>query len=189
MTTKSKTLKTKARNTQRRVWTPMPPRGMRPMLDSSTLTTIAIVHMQNLDEITSGRATEQTLWDMVESVLTWSNAATALQMGVQEMKLQLEMVNRVMDRYGRTHRVGFTGVEYGIAKLGVQVMDELAHAADKATATEAARLSNQQLAAVRQRIAQRVGPGCAADLARHKPHSTHLQHLAAPAAHQNKATA
>jgi hypothetical protein len=177
MTTKSKTLKTKARNSERRVWVPMPPRGMRPKLDRSTLTTIAIVHMQNLDEITTGRATEQTLWDMVESVLTWSNVAAAMQVGVEEMKVQLEMVNRVIDRYGRTQRVGFTGVEYGIAKLGVQVMDELASAADKVTATEAARLSNDQLAAVRQRIAQRVGSGHAAGLAMHRPHSTHLQHL------------
>jgi hypothetical protein len=181
MTTKSKTTKTKARNTARRVWTPMPPRGMRPKLNSSTLTTIAICHMQNLDEVSTGRGSEQTLWDMVEAVLTWSNVAMALKLGVPEMKLQFELVNRVINRYGRTGRVGFTGVEYQMAKLGVQVMDELAHAVDKATALEAALLSDKQLAAVRARIKRKAG-ATAAELTHHKPHITHLQQMAAGAA-------
>jgi hypothetical protein len=178
MTTKSKTTKTKARNNAGRRWTPMPPRGMRPKLDASTLTTIAIVHMQNLDEVSTGRGNEQTLWDMVEAVLTWSNVATALKVGVDEMKLQFELVNRVATRYGRTGRVGFTGVEYQMAKLGVQVMDELAHAVDKATALQAALLSDQQLVAVRNRIKSRAEAGTSV-LALHGPHTTHLQHMAA----------
>ncbi len=178
MTTKSKTKKTKARNTARRRWVPMPPRGMRPKLDRSMLTTIGIAHMQNLDEVSTGRGSEQTLWDMVEAVLTWSNVAMALKLGVEEMKLQFELVNRVINRYGRTGRVGFTGVEYQMAKLGVQVMDELAHAVDKATALEAALLSDQQLVAVRARIKTRAAASTT-ELAHHKPHTTHLQHMAA----------
>lgn len=182
MTSKSKTKKPKARNTARRVWTPMPPRGMRPKMDRSTLTTIAICHMQNLDEVSTGRGSEQTLWDMVEAVLTWSNVAVALKVGVPEMKLQFELVNRVIERYGRTGRVGFTGVEYQMAKLGVQVMDELAHQVDKATALEAALLSDKQLVAVRHRINKRAKDTAAAsttELARHAPHTTHLQQMAA----------
>jgi hypothetical protein len=191
MTTKSKTTKTKARNTARRRWVPMPPRGMRHKLDRSMLTTIGIVHMENLDEVSTGRGTEQTLWDMVEAVLTWSNVAMALKVGVAEMKVQFELVNRVIDRYGRTGRVGFTGAEYQMAKLGVQVMDELAHAVDKATALEAAHLSNQQLAAVRQRINNRAKAStaaCTTELASHAPHTTHLQQMAAVPAPNKEGT-
>jgi hypothetical protein len=153
MTTKSKTTKTKARNTARRRWVPLPPRGMRPKLDRSTLTSIAIVHMTNLDDITKGRATLDTLWHVVENVLTWSNVSQALKVGVPEMKLQLELANRLLQRYGQTGRVGFTGVEYQMAKLGIEVMDALASTVDRPTAEEAVRLSYLQMAKVKARAA------------------------------------
>jgi hypothetical protein len=181
----SKPKKAKRPGANRRVWTPMPPRGMRPKLDRSTLTTIGLVHMENLDQVSTGQGTEQTLWDMVEAVLTWSNVAMAMKVGVAEMKLHFELVNRVIDRYGRTGRVGFTGVEYQMAKLGVQVMDELAHAVDRATAEQAARQSSEQLAVIRERI-NRQARDQAVQLARHRPHATHLQHLAATRPNQGE---
>lgn len=153
MKCKGKAAKPKARSTARRRWLPLPPKGMRPKLDASTLTTIAIVHLENLDDITKGRGTVDTLWDVAESVLTWSNVAQALQVGVPEMKLQLELANRLLERYSRTGRVVFTGVEYQMAKLGIEVMDALANTVDRAIAEEAARLCDAQMATVKARAA------------------------------------
>ena len=51
----------------------------------------------------------------------------------------------MIERYGRTERVRFTGEEYQLAKLGVQVMDELARVVDLPTAVEAANWSEDRV--------------------------------------------
>jgi hypothetical protein len=129
----------------RRVITALPPRGLRARMTPDTLTTLSIAHNTNLDEISRGTASEQTLWDMVGAVFTWSKVAELLRMGVEEMTPQLELATRVVERYGRTGRIGFTGPEYQAAKLGVQVMDALAEACDIDTAKMAAAWSEDRL--------------------------------------------
>lgn len=123
----------------RRVWLPMPPRGLRPKLDRGQLLDLAAAHLVNLDQMVSGRADEDLLWQVVEQTLVWSRVAELLELGMDEMRLQLDMVKQVVQRYGRTGRVGFSGQEYQIAKAGIDVMDQLAEATDKATAVAAAQ--------------------------------------------------
>lgn len=123
----------------------LPPRGLRARMDTSTVTTLAIAHMTNLDEISRGTASEQTLWDMVGAVFTWSRVAGLIGAGVNEMLPQLGMAARVVERYGSTGRIGFSGPEYQVAKLGVQLMDSLAEIVDVDTAKIAAAWSEDKL--------------------------------------------
>ena len=128
----------------------LPPRGLRPRLDRGQRTDLALAHLVNLDEMVRGDATEELLWQVVEQTLVWSRVADLLQHRTDEMREQLDMVTSVVQRYGRTGRVGFSGMEYQLAKAGVAVMDELAEATDKATAIQAAlwaemRVSGLQL--------------------------------------------
>jgi hypothetical protein len=122
------------------------PKGLRPKLDRDTLTTVGLIHAQNLDDIATGKGDAQTMWDMAEAVFTWSRVAEVMQVGVPEMQDQLLLSARVCERYRDTGKVVFTGPEYQLAKLGVQIMDQLAEEADLPTATEAALWSTAQLA-------------------------------------------
>lgn len=116
---------------------PRPPAGLRRMLTRQQVTDLAIAHLQNLDAVASGQATEDTLWDIVECTLLWNRVADQLRTGVDEMRAQLELGTRMVERFGRTGRVGFSGVEYQAAKVGIEVMDELARIVDQPTASAA----------------------------------------------------
>ena len=122
----------------RQVLAPLPPRGLRPKLARNQVIDLALAHLTNLDLISRGQAGETELWHMVAGVFTWSRVADLLGVGVDEMRAQLELVTRVVERYGRTGRVGFSGTEYQAAKLGVDVMDQLAELVDEPTAVAAA---------------------------------------------------
>ena len=136
------------KRTARRVWIPMAPRALRPKLDGSQQTDLALAHLINLDLISHGQADEEILWHMVEAVFLWSRVADVLQVGQDEMRAQLELATRLVERFGRTGRVGFSGIEYQAAKRGVQVMDELARLVDKPTAVAAADWSEAKVNAL-----------------------------------------
>lgn len=133
------------KRTRRQVITPMPPRGLRPKFTRPVLTDIAMAHIQTLEEIARGGATEATLWHMVEAAFTWQRVAQVLGLGEAEMLLQLQLATAVVERYRDRGVVAFTGVEYQMAKLGVAVMDELAELVDEPTAKAAAAWSNAKL--------------------------------------------
>ncbi len=133
----------------RRVIVPMAPRGLRPKLDRSQLQDLALVHLANLDAIAKGQADGATLWDAVAAAFTWSRAAQLMDIGQPEMAAQLHMLERVLERYQRTGRVGFAGPEYQLAKDGVEVMDELARLVDLPTAIAAAAWSEARIDAIR----------------------------------------
>lgn len=101
--------------------------------------------MINLDAIARGDAKSSMLWDLAGSVLTWSRAAQLAGVGVPEMTRQLEMVERLIDRFRRTNLVRFDGPDYQLAKTGLDVMDELARTVDKATAMVAADWSEREV--------------------------------------------
>lgn len=122
----------------RKVWVPLPPRGLRPKLDPSQVRDLGLAHMVNLDTLAHGEADEDTLWQWVGGTLTWSRVAELLQLGEAEMTEQLALVATVVERYGRTGRAVFTGPEYQLAKAGTVYMDELAATVDKPTAVAAA---------------------------------------------------
>lgn len=130
----------------RHVVVPLPPRGLRPKLSRTQVIELGICHMQNLDDIARGCATEQVLWHVVEAALTWSRVAQLLQAGVPEMTRQVELSKDLIRRYGRTGRIAFTGPEYLLAKEGIDVMDQLAEIVDKPTAVAAAEWSEAQVA-------------------------------------------
>lgn len=129
----------------RRVIVPMPPRGLRPKLKDDQLRDLAMAHLVNLDAIARGQADVDVLWQWVGGVLTWHRAAELAHTGLDEMTQQLELATAVLDRFERTGRVGFSGSEYQLAKLGVDVMDALASQVDRVTAIAAAEWSEARL--------------------------------------------
>jgi hypothetical protein len=133
------------KRTRRQVVTPMPPRGLRPKFSRPVLTNIALAHMETLDEIAKGGASEATLWHLAEAAFTWQRVAQVLGLGEQEMLQQLLLATQVVERYRDRGVIAFTGVEYQVAKLGVQVMDTLAEQVDEPTAQAAAAWSNAKL--------------------------------------------
>jgi hypothetical protein len=133
------------KHTRRRVIVPLPPRGLRPRLAGDQVRDLGICHLENLDAVATGSATEATLWQVAGAALTWSRVAELLQAGEPEMRVQLELASALIDRYGRTGRVLFTGTEYQLAKTGVQVMDQLAEIVDRPTAVIAAEWSERKV--------------------------------------------
>lgn len=130
---------------QRRIVLPVPPRGLRPRLNASQVRDLGLAHSVNLDAIARGEADEAILWQWVGGILTWSRVADLLQAGVPEMQAQLELAHRVIERYGHTGRVGFSGPDYQAARAGVLVMDLLAEQVDKPTAIAAAEWSERRV--------------------------------------------
>jgi hypothetical protein len=117
-----------------KVWVPMPPRGLRAKLTKSQMLDLALSHHSHLDTVAKGEGTETTLWQLVGAALTWSKVAELLQAGTDEMRVQLEIATSLIERYGRTGRVVFTGQEYQRAKAGLEAMDDLAEIVDLPTA-------------------------------------------------------
>jgi hypothetical protein len=121
------------------------PRAFRPKLDRGQLLDLGLAHIVNLDSIARGEAGEETLWDWVGGTLTWSKVAEALGIEVDAMNEQLQLATRLVERYGRTGRVIFTGEDYQLAKVGVMVMDRLAEKVDRPTAVMAADWSEAKI--------------------------------------------
>lgn len=121
------------------------PRGMRPRLTSCQRIELGLAHTVNLDLIRTGEADEALLWQYVGGVLTWSRVADMLQAGQEEMRAQLEVATALVERYGRTGRVLFSGPEYQLAKLGMGYMDDLAEIVDQPTASAAATWAELQV--------------------------------------------
>lgn len=120
-------------------------RGLRPKLDRAQLVDTGLVHAATLDAIATGEATASVLRDYVANVLTWSKAAELLECGAPEMIEQLDLATRLVERFGRTGRVAFTGPDYQLAKDGLQVMDQLALLVDRPTAISAAGWSEARI--------------------------------------------
>lgn len=152
----------------------MPPRGMRPRLDAGQTLDLALAHMTNLDLVSKGQAGPEVMWQMLGGVFTWHRVAELMPAGtlvvvaepggaddeyaevpaVAAMRAQLELVTGVVERFGRTQRVGFSGREYQLAKVGVDVMDQLAAVVDRATAVAAAEWSEARVNALEAAYAQ-----------------------------------
>lgn len=137
------------KHTPRRRITPLPPRGLRPRLTREQLLDLGLVHLENLDAIARGEAGEPMLWHYAGAVFTWSRVAILLDRGAAEMVAQLGLAARLVERYGRTGRVLFTGGDYQLAKDGVDIMDQLAAIVDRPTAVAAANWSEYKLAKLR----------------------------------------
>lgn len=130
----------------------------RPKLCPGQLVDLGLCHLQNFETIVQGSADTEVMWHYVESVLTWWCVAQALGAGLDEMAAQLEIATRLVERYGRTGRVRFDGLDLQVARLGVGYMDDLAGLVDEPTAIAASTWSNAEvnrmIAAAAERHAQ-----------------------------------
>lgn len=125
------------------------PRWLRPRLPGDQVRDLALAHVTNLDVIQRGGGDECLLWQVVGGVLMWSRIADRLGRGMEEMRAQLELATRLVERYGATGRVAFAShMEYQTAELGVRVMDALAEIVDRDTALEAAEWSEVRVNAM-----------------------------------------
>lgn len=114
------------------------PRWLRPKMPADKVTSLGVVHITNVDQIRSGTATIDTLWDMTHAVLTWVYVARVLDRGLPEIQPMVHLCDQMLAHHRATDRVEFTGEQYEVAKLGAIVMDQLAELADEVTAEQAA---------------------------------------------------
>ena len=120
-------------------------RGLRPRLQRDQIIDLALAHTTNHDLLRAGKADESVLWQWVGGMLTWYRVAVLLDLGEPEMRVQLLLAESVLQRYGRTGRIGFSGPELQTSAEGVQVMDQLAAAVDQATASRACDWSEEMV--------------------------------------------
>ncbi len=126
-------------------------RGLRPRLDRGQILDLSLAHTTNHGLIRTGQADADVLWQWAGGMLTWYRVAVLLDLGEPEMRAQLELCERVLQRYGRTGRIGFSGLDLQVSAEGVAVMDQLAAAVDQPTAASAADWSE---ALVQQMVAE-----------------------------------
>ena len=74
---------------------------------------------------------------MAGAALGWSRIAQQLGQGETEMAQDLHVIRALIDRWQRTGRVAYTGIEYQQAKAGLEVADQLARLTDLITARAA----------------------------------------------------
>ncbi len=120
-------------------------RGLRPKLTPDQLSGLSLAHHINVDAIRDGSADEDTLWQYAGGAFTFSCIAQLLETGMPEMAEHLASVTHLIERYGKTGRIAFTGTELQIARTGLQVMDALAEIVDRPTAVLAADWSERQI--------------------------------------------
>jgi hypothetical protein len=139
--------RTERRAAERQSRRPPPRQRISPHehLSAAQIRDLGLAHIVNLDAIANGTADVDILWQWVGGVLTWSKAAELVGAGVPEMHEQLALTTAVIERWRRTGRVGFSGIEYQAAKTGVAIMDELAAITPKVKAIEAAGWSENRL--------------------------------------------
>lgn len=114
------------------------PKWLQPKLSDDQVSGLGMAHIANLDAISKGQADGHTMWQWVGGMLTWLRVAELMGTGHPEMLDQIPLAVSVIERYGRTGRVAFTGPEYQLAKSGCDVMDALASIAPQHIAAQAA---------------------------------------------------
>ena len=121
------------------------PRAAPRHLTDEQIKTVSLYHHINVDAIANGTAEPQMLWDYVGGVFCWWKVSRLLGLGEPEMDVQLEVATRLVDRFGKHRRLGWTGPDLQLARDGVVVMDQLAQAVDTRTAGIAAAWSTQEV--------------------------------------------
>ncbi len=115
------------------------------MLTAVQVRDLDTTHLQTLDDIARGLGTEALLMQWAGAVATWGRVARMRGEGVPEMAEQAAVVAGMRERFARTGRVGFSGLEYQTARRGVAAMNALAEVTDLATAKRAADLAELDL--------------------------------------------
>ena len=135
---------------RRREIMPQPPRGLRPGLARDQQVELSIVHLSLLDTIMHGEADVGVLWQLVGCILTWSRVSEIMKLGREEMLPQLDLVTRIVQRYGGTGSISLDAGEYDLARTGIETMDALAATVDLRVAIIAAEWAESRVNAVMQ---------------------------------------
>lgn len=139
----------------------MLPKFWRPKLDERTVRTAKLAHHDLVYRLETGTASQEDLWDWMETGFTYSQMFRLLhEDGVEftpeaEMAIaaQLDTYPAVCARYRRTRRVGLTGPELQIARDAAGVFDGLMDLDRHGIAVAAVEWSNQQMATIRGALA------------------------------------
>jgi ParB/RepB/Spo0J family partition protein len=113
---------------------------------------LAMAHTVNLDDIATGQASAEVMWQTMGGVLTWLRVAQALGRGEPEMQAQHTLLTTLVARYVRTGQVAFAPGEYDLARQGMLVMDILAEQVDQATASTAADWAERRCHALQAQV-------------------------------------
>ena len=109
------------------------PKFWRPVLSSEVKLDAKVIHWDLVNRISSGAATFDDLRDWIETGLTYSQMMQLLAEDGTEFTAealdaiagQIGIYESVIERYGRTGRVGFSGPELLTARAAACVMDGL----------------------------------------------------------------
>ena len=109
------------------------PKFWRPVLSSEVKLDAKVIHWDLVNRISSGAATFDDLRDWIETGLTYSQMMRLLVEDGTEFTVealdaiagQIGIYESVIERYGRTGRVGFSGPELLTARAAACVMDGL----------------------------------------------------------------
>lgn len=109
------------------------PKWFLPKLTPAQTSSCKLAHWDLIGRITSGRATEHDLWDMVHTGLTYSELMRLLEQDGTEFTDEakaaiaehLETFPGVVERYRRTGRVGFNGEQLLAARAAAELMEQL----------------------------------------------------------------
>lgn len=133
---------------RRRVVRAVPPPGLRGQFSRGDLVELSLHQHTSIEAIRRGQATGTELWGYLRRVLMWKRAAELSGLGEPEMAAQMDMLLRVVERFERTARVGFSGTDYQEACAGADYVDQLAASVDVALARDAAIWADAQVAAI-----------------------------------------
>lgn len=139
-------------------WPKQPPPGLRPKLTKGQVLDLGLCHLANVDAIARGDGTPEILWQHIGGALTWMYAAELMAAKDPERFAEPLRVTQaavvackdLADRYRRTGRVAFTGLELQMAREAVQWMDALAEVVDKDIAVQAAEMSEHMVNVMEQ---------------------------------------
>mgnify|MGYP001567154426 CR=1 FL=1 len=142
------------------------PKFWRPKLTEAQRTDAQIIHWDLIARFTDGSATAEDLWDWIETGFTYARMLNLLAEDGSEFTPEaiaaitelLDSHHGVIDRFRRTHRIGFDAEQLRIARAAACVMDALIDMDRHGIAERAARWSIQQTQAARRMAASAPQP-------------------------------
>lgn len=144
------------RHHSRRRWQAKPPPGLRPKLDRSQVTRLALAHHENVAAIARGDGTPEILQDHQHAAMSWLLATRELAAAggserfaeaISVLEAAIVACGDMAERYRRCGRVGFTGPEHQVAVTAADWMDAVAEVVDRDTARRAVLASTSMLGA------------------------------------------
>jgi hypothetical protein len=134
--------------------------GLRPKLQPETTRDLELVHLELLDSLMKGDATEETAYQIVAGLLTHWAMADSRGLECTEVLLGgIECMSAVIARADRLGRWGLSGPEYQSLKECVEYEDAVAKMIDAPTAMRAADWSEMIINKIADARANASGDG------------------------------